>query len=157
MESHNTFTEPKPEYGKRMRTQMTPQGELDKALCDACYDGNMEEVERLLEKGASAKASHDGGWTALHSAAGHGNLEMVSLLVEDGADLNAKNYKNETALHCACYCGSDDVAIYLVEMGANPKVKDSTGKDCITFAEENGHTELAMSMLAEFLRMSDVD
>jgi ankyrin repeat protein len=157
MDNNNTFMEPKPQYGKRMRMMMSPQGELDSALCQACYDGDIAEVEKLLEKGASAKATHDGGWTALHSAAGHGNLEMVTLLVEDGADLNAKNFRNETALHCACYCGAADVAMYLVEMGANPKVKDVNGMDCITFAKENGHDALAVDMLAEFMSATDMD
>lgn len=157
MESYSTFMEPKPVYGKRMREQMSPQGELDKELCDACYDGDIAEVKKLLDKGASAKARHPGGWTALHSAAGHGIMEMVKLLVEDGADLNAKNFVNETALHCACYAGAEDVALYLVEMGANPKVKCNSGKDCIVYAMENGYLTLAADMLAEFLSMTDVD
>jgi len=149
------FMEPKPS-GKRAREQVS-QEDLNRELLDACYDGNFEEAKALLDRGASAKARHPGGWTALHSAAGHGDMEMVSLLVEDGADLNAVNFVNETALHAACYKGAQEIAFYLVEMGANPKRKDSSGKDCITYAMENGYAELAADMLAEFLRVTDVE
>ena len=152
---NSTFMEPKPS-GKRAREQVS-QGELDRELLDACYDGNFEEAKALLDKGASAKARHPGGWTALHSAAGHGDMEMVSILVEGGADLNAVNFVGETALHAACYKGAQEIAFYLVQMGANPKRKDSSGKDCITYATENGYTVLAVDMLAEFLCMADVE
>ena len=155
MQTYVDFMEPKPTYGKRMREVTTTQEDLDEALCNACYDGEFDDAASLLDRGADPAAEQDGGWTALHSAAGHGNLEMVERLVNEGANLNAKNYKNETALHCACYKGAEDVARYLTSMGANPCVKASNGKNCIDFAKENGHTDLAVDMLAEFVSRLD--
>ena len=83
MDNNNTFMEPKPQYGKRMRMMMSPQGELDSKLCQACYDGDLEEVEKLLDKGASAKACHDGGWTALHVAAYYNKPTIVGVLLDN--------------------------------------------------------------------------
>lgn len=155
MQTYIDFMEPKPTYGKREREEKTDQEELNDALCNACYDGDFDDALSLLEKGADPAAEQDGGWTALHSAAGHGNLDMVERLVNEGANVNAKNFKSETALHCACYKGADDVARFLTSVGANPCIKASNGKNCIDFAKENGHADLAVDMMAEFISRLD--
>ena len=60
----------------------TPHG---RALCSATGTGHTDNVELLLDWGASINAVDNNGWTALVCAAGHGQVDVVKLLLERGA------------------------------------------------------------------------
>ena len=53
----------------------------------------------LLRHGADATLRSNGGFTALHQAAGLGDQEMVRLLLEqEGVDINCRDNDGETPL-----------------------------------------------------------
>lgn len=78
----------------------------------------LDLVRLLLQEGANANASQEGGWTALHAAAQNGDREIVELLLANGADLNARADNQQNALDLALLKGRQDVAKLLGALGA---------------------------------------
>jgi ankyrin repeat protein len=60
-------------------------------LCVAAYNGHLEVVKLLLEKGADIEHKDNDGRTPLCVAAYNGHLEVVRLLLEKGADIEHKD------------------------------------------------------------------
>jgi len=82
------------------------------ALC-----GQVEVVQRLLNKGADMNAqSHDRN-TPLHIASIAGKLEVVRLLLDHGADVDILGENNLTPLWMAEKRGHDDIVKLLSERG----------------------------------------
>lgn len=112
------------------------QEDLDLALADAAYEGSIELVRRLLDKGANILAEEDVVSTshermmrnfngsidrvfALHAAAEGGHLEIVQLLMNKGADINANHGQAGSALHAAARGDYLDIVKFLVDRGAD--------------------------------------
>lgn len=57
---------------------------LTNRLCKACEEGNLEEVNWLLESGASPNFSASGSshWYPLHFAAANGHVDIVKTLLK---------------------------------------------------------------------------
>jgi ankyrin repeat protein len=89
------------------------------ALMEAIFNGNLEEVKNLLNKGSDVNAKMDGGVTPLMVASVHGNLEIVNLLLDKGADINAKTDKGNSALDFAGYRSSREMVNLLKARGAS--------------------------------------
>ena len=114
----------------------------------ACWRGNKEIVELLIENGANANYADEGEFrTALMMASRHGHAEIVRLLLKHGADVNAEDDYNATALTNAADFGHLEVVRLLLEHGANPNVREERDKTAVELAEEGGHFEVA-----EFIR-----
>ena len=68
----------------------------------AAENGNIEELERLLDRGADINAKDNDDWTALMYASENSNdtssIETVRLLLDRGADINATNNEGWTVL-----------------------------------------------------------
>ncbi len=66
----------------------------------------MDEVERLLARGAPVNWRNSGGKTALHAACIYNHPDVVKVLTQqDGIDVNVQNTNKNTPLHMACYKG----------------------------------------------------
>ncbi len=72
----------------------------------------------LLERGASANARQNGGWTPLHAAAQNGDLELAGGLIEAGADSNARAENQQTPLDLALTRGHQEMVELLEARGA---------------------------------------
>src|SRR5687768_17184486 len=81
----------------RVLPAVAQQPILDKALFDASWQGNADEVARLLKAGANPKAVTNES-TPLHKAASRGELEIMKLLIDSGADVTAKALHDWTPL-----------------------------------------------------------
>jgi ankyrin repeat protein len=65
------------------------QQRLQSDLFQACSQGSLEQVQKLLSEGASASLlAEDYGRLPLHEAIQHAHYEVVRLLVRHGAPLN---------------------------------------------------------------------
>jgi ankyrin repeat protein len=93
----------------------------------AAYEGDVERVKKLLEKGANPNIQDEVGRTPLRNAAFKGHVDVVKLLLEHGADPNIQNEYGDTPLHMAVYWGRVDVVKLLLEYGADPTVRTRTG------------------------------
>ena len=75
--------------------------DLGEELLSAVWDGDLAEVERLIEIGADVNAQDDYDMTALMWAANEGYTEIVELLIDAGADVNLQDEYGWTALMVA--------------------------------------------------------
>ena len=76
-------------------------------LLHACYKGNKEIVQMLLDQGADVNAcQHEHAYTALHFAALSGNADLCHLLMSHGARLTAINSVERTPAQMAAFVGN---------------------------------------------------
>tara|TARA_R100001530_G_scaffold135802_2_gene113990 strand:+ start:3058 stop:3444 length:387 start_codon:yes stop_codon:yes gene_type:complete len=105
--------------------------ELNEELIYYCKEGNIEETERLIKKGADVNASdavYD--YTALIWASVRGDIELAELLIDNGADVNAVN-AGGTALRFAAYYFNTKIAKLLIKNGADVNAVDEVGHTCL--------------------------
>lgn len=104
--------------------------ENNSVLRMAAWDGNLDEVKRLLAAGADPKDKMNGlGHTALHGVA---TAEIASALLAAGADVMARTAKQKTPLHLVKNAA---VANVLVEAGADVFAEDEDGLTPFTIME----------------------
>jgi ankyrin repeat protein len=127
----------------------------DPELHIAAYEGDVERVKKLLEKGANLNIKNIDGLAPLHMAASEGRpcrcCDVVKLLLERGADPNTQNKDGDTPLHWAAHEGHDDVVKLLLVYGADPAVKDEYGRTPLDLARAEGHRKV-VSVIEEWLR-----
>ena len=94
------------------------------AFLGAADSGDPEQMQLLLDYGASPDVRSDHGDTPLHLAAFRGRLGAVRFLVlEANADVNAQDCEGTTPLHMASwgFDPSPEVVQFLLEHGADVK------------------------------------
>ena len=111
------------------------------ALCGACYEGHLEVLRALLERGG---AEADGGaepdsLSALFWAARAGKLELVRFLVERwGANVNAANGDlGLTALMGASVTGALGCVRYLLQHGADRHARCHGAHTALEYARDH--------------------
>ncbi|XP_070776908.1 tonsoku-like protein [Enoplosus armatus] len=100
------------------------------SLHRACIDGNLKQVQYLVEQGHPVNPRDYCGWTPLHEASNHGHYDVVAVLLERGANINDPGgplCEGVTPLHDALACGNLKVARLLVERGASVTQRNSKG------------------------------
>lgn len=104
---------------------------------------DLDQAERLLAEGISAKSRDDQGKTALHLAAESANIRLIELLVGYGSVVNAKDASGKTPLHAAVESGDLASVKCLVGHWANIHAEDKNGKTPLGLAAQFGHVEIA--------------
>jgi uncharacterized protein len=97
------------------------------ALHWAAHNGDLELVERLLERGARADVRNDYGVTALAAAAVEADYGVMKALLEAGADVESPNAEGQTALMVVARTGRVDTAELLLAHGADVNAKEQWG------------------------------
>ena len=120
---------------------------VHKNIFTAVREGNLEEVEKLLEAGANVHAKNEAGATALMFAAQDGHTEIVKVLLEKGADVDAKNKDGNTALILAARNGHAAVVEKLLKAGADVHDRNRFGQTALMFAAKNGRTAVVAKLL----------
>jgi ankyrin repeat protein len=133
-----------------------PGGET--ALMTAARTGRLGPVQALLARGAKVDARENKGQTALMWAAAEGHADVVDALLEAGADFRIALRSGFTALFFAVREGRTDVVLRLLKAGADVNAamdadrasaaKPLKNTNPLILAVENGHFELAASLLA---------
>ena len=96
---------------------------LDKALLEACKQGNVDKAQELIKEGANINSHHgEYGITPLMWASANGHLGIVELLICNGADVNVQADKIGIALHVA---GNTKIMELLLCNGADIEAKDN--------------------------------
>uniref|UniRef100_A0A9J8CTI8 Tonsoku-like protein n=1 Tax=Cyprinus carpio carpio TaxID=630221 RepID=A0A9J8CTI8_CYPCA len=93
----------------------------------ACIEGNLKQVQYLLDQGHPVNLRDYCGWTALHEACNYGHQEIVALLLDRGANISdpgGRDCEGVTPLHDTLNCGHFHVARLLVERGASVTVRN---------------------------------
>lgn len=122
-------------------------------LCNAAFNGKVESVKWLLDKGEDANfAFTNTGENALHytiskSSEMDERVEIVQLLIAAGTDVNKKTLvgkstlcfmrdaylKGETPLHRAAAYANIPIIKMLLDAGAQPALKDANGDTPISW------------------------
>ena len=118
----------------------------NQALREACENGNLEQVRRLLSQGADPNTETP-DWTPLMLASGEGHAEIVKVLLTEGADINAKTNDNETALIRAAKWGHAEIVTLLLDKGADVDAKTEDGGTALMLASGFGQGEIVKLLL----------
>jgi ankyrin repeat protein len=115
---------------------------------DACRDGDVEEVERLLNADPGLlDGNRNTMYPLLNFASMHGHVEVVRMLLKRGADMSPSIEYGRTALYEAAWKGHTPVVTLLMERGADPNVADRDGCTPLMQASSGGHVETVRALL----------
>ena len=112
------------------------------ALMIASLNGNTEDVEVLLRRGAEIDSGDNDGRSALELASGRGHIDIVRLLLKHGAHLDWQDNEGCTPLMVACCNGHKEMASFLIDSGASMQLKNYDGKTAYDFALEKNYTDI---------------
>jgi len=107
-------------------------------LFEACRNGDLERVKRLVESGFDPKANDN---LPIQWASAKGHLEVVKYLVGLGCDPKTHN---NWAIQSASENGHLEVVKYLVSLGCDPQADDNR---TIKWASYYGHLEVVKYLL----------
>ncbi len=108
----------------------------------ATLDGRIEEVERMVIKGADVNSQDDYGRTPLHIAAAENHNIDMRVLIDLGADVNMQDQQGRTPMMYAAASGKEDACILLVSLQADWGIKDVDGMTAFDWARTGGNTGL---------------
>jgi ankyrin repeat protein len=107
---------------------------LNDELLDAVFVRDVEEIQRLLARGADPDAWDEDRCTPLMMATVEGDVEIARLLLEAGADPNLVDNDGWTALDVAMYRRSLDLVWLLLQYGAAGSERADTGSKVLVRA-----------------------
>ncbi|KAJ0063136.1 hypothetical protein NL108_012626, partial [Boleophthalmus pectinirostris] len=121
--------------GKRKSGRWNKRNEKgETSLHRACIDGNLKQVQYLIDQGHPVNPRDYCGWTPLHEASNHGHYDVVAVLLDRGAYINDPGgplCEGVTPLHDALACGNLAVARLLIERGASVTLCNSKGESAM--------------------------
>jgi ankyrin repeat protein len=110
----------------------------------AAYNGDINKVRELLQKGVKPDERDSFGGTALHAAMFQKNMQIVKLLLQNGFNINAQGTQNAyTPLHDAVWANNLEAAKLLLDEGAKTNLKGKDGLTPFGKAKHEGKTEIA--------------
>jgi hypothetical protein len=108
----------------------TEEADGEPLIYAAAADGwALDDLQFLIDAGASLAAVNQRGDSALHAAAGNGDVLAVHALVRAGADVKKLNKDGRTPLHWSAYYGHTEAAKLLVEYEADLAAVDRDGQE----------------------------
>src|SRR4051812_45686540 len=119
-------------------------------LFSAAFNGNKDEVGRLLSEGIDPSIPRSDGLTALHGAVQEHHEDVVRLLIDWGVDVNTACSTNDTpgmigwsVLHSACVGGNEKIVELLLQHGAKPNVSTENGSTPLLVAVSKKNDKIA--------------
>lgn len=103
-------------------------------LWSVAETGDVEELERVLQRVGDINARNKHGMTALMRAASQGHQQMVRELLARGADPNVMRNDRFTALALAAFFGHTEIVRNLIEHGAKTEIVTRCGASAQTWA-----------------------
>jgi ankyrin repeat protein len=109
----------------------------------AVYQGDVAEVEQLLEAGADVSLANDYGATPMGLAAEVADTEILKLLLAAGANPDSPNADGQTALMAVARTGNVAAAKLLLDHGATVDARESFGgQTALMWAAARRHPEM---------------
>jgi len=119
-------------------------------LMFAAFNGHTAVVGFLEEKGAAVDNKDINGRTALMYASSGPYEETVELLLTKGAEVNIQGtLEGFTALMTAAAEGQVEIVRVLLDRGADRNLEDKDGDTALSFARQQGHTEVVVLLETE--------
>ncbi|XP_067668022.1 uncharacterized protein [Haliotis asinina] len=136
--------------GHHQDTRATPtpsrrDARADADLRDACLEGKLVEVKRILDTGRADVNSRDGGgWTPVMAAAFGRHRDVVELLVSRGADVSLVDDGGNNILHYACKGGDMKTVEFVLSLDAvDVNARNNFGQTAADVARDWGHRQLS--------------
>jgi len=137
---------------------------LDTPLQQACMDGNVAELRRLVEvEGIDVNKASTNGPTPLTTATAAGHMSVVRYLVERGADVDKARATSITPLCVAAASGFLSILRFLVEQGADvDKMSDGgalfeAGATPLHHAAKEGHLAVVRYLVEQSADKDKID
>jgi hypothetical protein len=130
---------------------------LNAALIDAAGKGDLAEVNRLLEQGASVKAADGAGRTALIAAAYGNHVDVARVLIEAGADVNAKDDTQQSAYLIPTADGGLEMLLLTLANGGDVHSLDSYNGTGLIRAADRGHVDIIRELLKTDIKIDHVN
>jgi ankyrin repeat protein len=129
-------------------------------LHQAAIDGNLEQAQNFLDRGADVNVKNNNGWTPLYCAAmknDENSKAIINLLLDKGADVNAADMEGWTPLHIAAAYNSKELVLLFLDRGANVNVKHNNGWTPLYYAAGNGYKEIVQLLLEKGAKVNAAD
>lgn len=145
---------PAPTPSPRFRTSA-----LDLPLIEAAAAGEVGEVESLLRRGASVRATDAQGRTPLVAAAYGNHVEVARVLLAAGGDPDEKDATVQSAYLIATSEVGDDPALLdlLLDGGATADSRDSFNGTGLIRAAERGYPRIVERLLETDIEVDHVN
>ena len=116
------------------------------------YEGQIEMVRFLVEKGAKVDAANQDGATPLIAACDYGLFQLADYLISKGANVNATIKSGQTALYLATFGSHTNIVELLLKKGANPNAAileegPGKGQTPLMVAAGKGNVEIVKLLL----------
>ena len=108
----------------------------------ACFFGQPDAAELLLQKGADANAVSPAKIAVIHSAAASRDASIVKLVLKAGANPNLQQQGGYTALHEAAMHNSVERAQALLAVGADRNIRSDDGLTAAEVAAQKGNKDV---------------
>lgn len=146
--------------------QSMEQIEFDKSACAAALRGDLDTLQRILEKrprqlesdGKGDVQGMESGYSPLIYASRGGYVDVVEYLLKAGANPNKKTVGMEsTALHRAAGQGHPEVVRTLLKWGADACARDCDGQTALHKAGKGGYGDVYGLLLDHCPQLAGVE
>ncbi|XP_068908725.1 ankyrin repeat domain-containing protein 17 isoform X12 [Tenebrio molitor] len=140
----------------RMRSD-NPRAQPEKtSLVEACTDGDVGTVRKLLTEGRSVHETSDEGESLLSLACSAGYYELAQVLLAMHANVEDRGIKGEcTPLMEAASAGHLDIVKLLVKHGADVNAQSTSGNTPLMYGCAGGHTKVVEFLLENGANVED--
>lgn len=115
--------------------------ENTKKLLGAAFDGDVDEVQAILDNGLAVDSADHLGTTSISEAATSGHTGIVNILLEKKANPNSQGEFKRTPLWRAAYASHDAVVQLLLEAGGDPRITDDSSQMPLDVASKDSVLE----------------
>ncbi|XP_026684825.1 ankyrin repeat and KH domain-containing protein 1 [Diaphorina citri] len=131
----------------RMRNE-NPRPQNERSLVQACSDGDVKTVKKLLTEGRSVHETTDEGESLLSLACSAGYYELAQVLLAMHANVEDRGIKGEcTPLMEAASSGFIEIVRLLINHGADVNGQSSSGNTPLMYACAGGHEAVVRVLL----------
>ncbi|MBN3278644.1 TNKS2 protein, partial [Polyodon spathula] len=128
--------------------EATMGGEPTRELFEACRNGDVERVKKLINpENVNSRDTAGRKSTPLHFAAGFGRKDVVDYLLQNGANVHARDDGGLISLHNACSFGHAEVVNLLLRHGADPNSRDNWNYTPLHEAAIKGKIDVCIVLL----------
>ncbi|KAK9744180.1 Ankyrin repeats (3 copies) [Popillia japonica] len=140
----------------RMRSD-NPRSQPEKtSLVEACTDGDVGTVRKLLTEGRSVHETSEEGESLLSLACSAGYFELAQVLLAMHANVEDRGIKGEcTPLMEAASAGHLDIVRLLVAHGADVNAQSTSGNTPLMYGCAGGHQEVVKFLLENGANVED--
>ncbi|KAJ8264368.1 hypothetical protein GJAV_G00148350 [Gymnothorax javanicus] len=128
--------------------EVTGAGEPTRELFEACRNGDLERVKKLISlENVNSRDTAGRKSTPLHFAAGFGRRDVVDYLLQNGANVHARDDGGLISLHNACSFGHAEVVNLLLHHGADANSRDNWNYTPLHEAAIKGKIDVCIVLL----------